>query len=170
MKTSNLLPTFMCLLIAFTGFTQEKYLTDSSDTELHSILELVEKEEKFSTFYNFIEASNLETSMEYTEGYTLFVPINEAFGEMELQKLEKLTEEGNQLKLTEFVKNYILPNKVYKREFKNNQVIDFENDEIQVNTNYDSVSIGGAQIIQSDIKAKDGVIHVIDELIISNDF
>ncbi len=89
---------------------------------------------------------------------------------MELQKLSKLTEAGDQIKLTKFVKNYILPNKVQKWEFMESQVIDFENDGIKISTSNERVFIGGAEIIQSDIKAKDGVIHVIDELIISNDF
>lgn len=171
MKTSNLLLTFMCLLIAFTGISQEKYFTSSTDTKSYSIMDLVESDKNFSMFYKFLRASGIDTNMTYVDGYTLFIPVNDAFGEMKLQKLFKLTDDGNQVKLAEFVKSYILPNKVYESEFKDNHVINFEEDnEILVNSSNRTTTIGGAQIIQSDIEAKDGIIHVIEELILSNDY
>lgn len=171
MKTSNSLTILMCLLLAFTGIAQEKYFTDSTDTESYSVMELVESDENFSIFLDFLKASNLATNMNYVDGYTLFLPVNEAFGEMRLKQLSKLVEDGNQSKLVEFVNNYILPNKVRMSEFQNNNVINFDEDnEIEVSTNNRRVSIGGAEIVQSDIKAKDGMIHVINELIVSNNY
>lgn len=168
MKKAKFLWSFIFGLVAFTGFAQEKYFTDVGDTKPYTVEELADKSDRFSIFNSFLEASGLDTSMEYAEGYTVFMPTNKAFGEMEVGKLSKLTDSDNRAKLINFVKNYILPNKVNIFEFEDNQIIDLEGDEkIEVSTdmNNRNVYIGGAQIVQGDIETEDAIVHVIDGLI-----
>lgn len=168
MKKIKIILPFICGLIAFTGFAQEKYFTSVGDTKSHSVVELAEQDDRFSIFLSFLEASGLDTTLKYTEGFTVFMPTNKAFGEMEMKKLSELTDRDKKMELQNFVRNYILPNKVNMYEFEENQIINLEGGgKMEVNTvmNGEGVSIGGAQIIQSDIEAKDGVIHVIDRLI-----
>lgn len=168
MKKIKITLSLLCGFIAFTGFAQEEFFTGVGDTESHSVVELANQDEKFSIFLSFLEASGLDTTLEFTEGYTVFMPTNEAFGEMELEKLSRLTEADNQVKLLNFVKNYILSNEVKMYEFEDNHIVDLEGGErieINIPDNSQNVFIGGAEIIQGDIEANDGVIHVIDKLI-----
>lgn len=166
MKTTQLLFYLLFGIMSLTGFSQEKYFEKVDETKELTVVQLAESDERFSIFLSFLEASRLDTSMEYTEGYTIFMPTNEAFGDMEIEKLNKLIEPDNQVKLINFVKNYILPNKVNKFDFEDSQVIDFEGDEsVKVSASNNNVYIGGAEIIQGDIEAEDGIIHVVDQLI-----
>lgn len=167
MKKAKILLSFIFGLVALTGFAQEDYFTNVSDTKSHTVMELAQNDDRFSIFVSFLEASGLDTSMEYAEGYTVFMPTNEAFGEMKLEKLSNLAGSGNQMKVMDFVKNYILSTKVTTSDFEDDQIIDLEGDnKINISTDMNSqINIGGAQIIQGDIEAEDGVIHVIDELI-----
>lgn len=158
----------LCGFVAFSGFAQEKFFTGVGDKESYSVIELANQDDKFSIFLSFLEASGLDTTLEFTEGYTVFMPTNEAFGEMDLEKLSKITNADNQVELLAFVKNYILSNEVKVYEFEDNHIVDLEGGEkIEVNIpdNSQTIFIGGAEIIQGDIEAKDGVIHVIDKLI-----
>ena len=78
-----------------------------------------------------------------------------------------------QIKLVEFVKHYIIPQKVLKNEFNSSQVITVSGDKsIKINTelNGQHVAIGGANIIASDIESKNGIIHVIDQLVTPTDY
>ena len=166
MKTLNIFFSLIFGLVAITGFSQDKFFDGVGDTEAHTIVELAESDERFSRFLTLLKASGVDTSIEYTEGYTIFMPTNEAFGDMEIEKLNKLSEPDNQEKLMTFVRNYILPTKVSHYAFKDAQVIDFEGDQsFKVSTNGETVYIGGAQIIQSDVEAQDGIIHVVNQLI-----
>ncbi|MBZ9728824.1 fasciclin domain-containing protein [Salegentibacter sp. JZCK2] len=166
MKKLKILLFIIFGLTAITGFSQEKFFDGVGDTGAHTVVELAESDERFSRFLSLLKASGVDTSIEYTEGYTIFMPTNEAFGEMEIEKLNKLSEPDNQIKLINFVRNYILPTKVNHYEFEDSQVIDFEGDQsFKVSTTGETVYIGGAQIIQSDVEAEDGIIHVINKLV-----
>ncbi|MEH6682791.1 MAG: fasciclin domain-containing protein [Sediminicola sp.] len=168
MKKENILLAFLFGLLTFTGFAQEKFFNKAGNSKSQSVMELAQKDDRFSIFLSLLKASGMDTSMEYADGYTVFMPVNEAFGEMKLKKVSKLTDPDHQLKLVNFVKNYILPNKVHSYDFKNNQVIDLEGDkniEITTDDTTNMVYIGGATIVQGDIESEDAVVHVINELI-----
>ena len=168
MFKEKILLSFIFGIITFTGFSQEKYFTKVKDTRSHTVKELAENDDRFSIFLSFLEASGMDTSMEYSEGHTVFMPVNEAFGEMKLKKVSKLTDPDHQLKLVNFVKNYILPSKVRTSDFTNSQIIDVEGDkkiEIRTDDTTNMVYIGGATIVQGDIETEDGMVHVINELI-----
>jgi len=169
MKKKSLILSIVFGLLTTISFAQEdKYFTAAENTEDYTVLELAKMDDQFSTFVSFLEASGLDTSVEYAEGYTIFLPTNEAFEEMKVGKLSELTDPDNKMKLVEFVKYYIVPEKVYKNEFKSSQVITVsENKSIKINAEMNglSVDIGGANIIGSDIESKNGIIHVIDQLV-----
>ncbi|WBL26620.1 fasciclin domain-containing protein [Zunongwangia sp. HGR-M22] len=174
MKKKTLLLTMLLGFITTLTFAQEKeFFSSVDDTENYSALELAQNDDQFSIFLSFLEASGLDTSMEYADGFTIFMPTNDAFGEMKVNKLSELTSADNKAKLIEFVKHYIVPEKVYKNQFNDSQVISVSDDQaIKINTemNGNSVSIGGANIIGSDIETNNGIIHVIDQLLTATDY
>ena len=169
MKKKSLILSMLIGLFTAISFAQDsEYFDDLADTKNYTAVELAKQESDFSIFLEFLEASGLDTSVEYADGFTIFMPTNEAFGEMEVEKLSKLTNPDNKLKLVEFVKHYIVPEKVLKNQFNSSQVITVSEDEsIKINTemNGQSVDVGGANIIESDIETKNGIVHVIDQLI-----
>ncbi|MDN3593355.1 fasciclin domain-containing protein [Zunongwangia endophytica] len=174
MKKKTLLLMMLLGFITTFTFAQEKeFFSTVDDTENYSALELAQNDDQFSIFLSFLEASGLDTSMEYADGFTIFIPTNDAFGEMKVSKLSELTSAENKTKLIDFVKHYIVPEKVYKNQFNDSQVIAISEDEsIKINTdmNGNSVSIGGANIISSDIETKNGVVHVVDQLLTTTDY
>ena len=169
MKKQNLILSLIFGLLSTIAFAQnDDYFTDVKDTEKYSVLELAKMDDQFSTFLSFLEASGLDASVEYVEGYTIFMPTNKAFEDMKVGELSELTDPDNKVKLVEFVKYYIVPQKVYKNQFNSSQVITVSEDKsIKINSqmNGQSVDIGGANIIASDIETKNGIIHVIDQLV-----
>lgn len=168
MKNMNIIiGTFV---LFFTGtltcLAQHDYFSSVENTGNHTALELAEMDGRFSNFVEFVELSGLDISLEFAEDFTIFMPTNEAFGELEVEKLANLSDPNNKVELMKFVRNYILPTKVSKYEFGESKVIDTSGDEeITISTEGELVYIGGAQIIAADIEAEDAIIHIVDNLI-----
>ncbi|MCC9168511.1 fasciclin domain-containing protein [Pontibacter harenae] len=140
------------------------------DTEKYDAFELAKKSPNLSTFVTLIKQANLVSDLERLEEYTLFAPTNEAFANMPEGRLEMLLQPDNKAQLMQFMQHYILPSEVSSAQFNSTQRISLsENGEryipVDVRMNGTVTTIGGAQIIKSDIQASNGRIHVIDGII-----
>lgn len=155
--------------------TYDKMFNEVEETEKHDVLSLLRMEENLSTFYQLVEQSGLDTSIEFAGPVTILAPTNEAFQEMSREKYEKLTDPENRAYLTKVIKAHILPRKVNMAEFEENQIIETsEGEEIPVETagavstaaEPTSVVIGGASIVKPDVEATNGIIHIVNDVII----
>lgn len=145
-------------------------LFEEVETEQYDILTLVSMNPNFSTFIELIELSGLEVSLqvEVVEPVTLLAPTNQAFMDMDREEYARLTDPNNRTDLVRFIKNHILPSKVYEEEFNTTQIIETEGEsEIPVDTrmNGEVIYIGGAQIVKPDVLASNGIIHVMSGVV-----
>ncbi|MFS4418219.1 fasciclin domain-containing protein [Maribacter sp. 2307ULW6-5] len=140
------------------------------NTKMYTTLELASMDKNLSTFVNMVTLSGLAPSMLMTDDHTLFIPTNDAFKDMSIERYMELTDPKNQSELITFVKYHALPNKYMKREFKDDQVItDPSPDEITVSKDvFDNVYVGGAKIVEPNIEGSNGVIHIVNALVTPN--
>lgn len=140
------------------------------DTKNYTTLELASMDPNLSTFVNMVKLSGLAPSMLLTDAHTVFIPTNDAFRDISIERFAELTNPKNQTKLIEFIKYHVMPTKHMKFDFKDSQVItDASPNEITVSKDiYDNVFIGGAKIIRPDIEASNGVIHIVNDVITPN--
>lgn len=172
MKITNFVPLVMLMTILFSGcggsgqVNQSDVLSHIDDTERYSVMELAEMDQNLSTFVELVELSGLDTSVEFAESFTVFIPTNEAFAEMSVEELARLSDPANRAELNRFISRHFLPNEVMSGRFEEDQVIDTAGDESiavgTVGTGNAVITIGGATIIKSDIEAADGIIHIVD--------
>jgi uncharacterized surface protein with fasciclin (FAS1) repeats len=168
MKRMNKIFIFTILFLTgtFAGFAQDDYFSGVEDTEDYSALELALMDDRFSNFVEFLELSGLDLSVEFAEDFTILMPTNEAFAEMEVERLAYLSDPENRLELIQLIKNHMLPTKVMKYEFNETQVANSAGDEeILIGETGDIIYVGGAKILASDIEAEDAVIHVVDGVV-----
>lgn len=171
----NLMITLVLTVTAFifigcgSGMVNDtEILGNVKETEKYDALELAKMDENLSNFVDLVELSGLDTSMEFTESFTVFIPTNEAFGKLELARFEELTHPQNRAALVEFIKWHFLPNEVPSMQFDDSQIIQTAGEEeIEISTDMTSnvIYIGGAEIIKADIKTADGIMHVVDEVV-----
>lgn len=140
---------------------------DIDNTERYGILELARMNPNLSTFVQLLEQSGLASSLEVAGPVTLFAPTNQAFEALSKERYDSLTNLQDQALLTELINMHILPSEVSTAQFNSRQFIDREGDDIAINTEADGtvVYVGGAQIVKSDVKAANGILHVIDGII-----
>ena len=138
------------------------------NTESHSLLDLARQSPNLSTFVQLMETAGLTDDLKTEGSYTLFAPTNEAFSKVSQEDLENLLLPQNKNKLSEILMVHILPNEVASTSFNSTQRISLANDRyIPITTQTgNQVTVGGANIIVSDIEASNGVIHVVDNVIL----
>lgn len=149
--------------------TSKEILGNIDNPKNYTTFTLAHMDRDISTFINLVALSDLELSLLMADDHTVFIPTNEAFKEMEVNEFLHLTHPDNKADLVKFVKYHFLPNKVMKYDFKNSQAIDTQGaEDISVNVDepYGTVYIGGARIIKDNIETSDGVIHIVDRVII----
>ena len=137
------------------------------NTKQYSTLDLLHMDREVSTFANLVALADMEVALALADTpHTLFVPTNVAFAEMSIKDFAKLTDPKNRVKLIDFVKRHYLSTKVLKTDFKDADIMETDGQgQISVSKNGNTVTVGGAQIIEGDIETSDGVIQIIDAII-----
>ncbi|MGB8705666.1 MAG: fasciclin domain-containing protein [Gillisia sp.] len=151
-----------------TGSVDYANMYKNVDTENYSVMDLLRMKDDLSTFASLADAANLDWTTEFSEGFTIFAPTNEAFEKLSVNKYKELLLPESRAKAVQFVKRHVLPQKVWSNEFNDSQAIETSVDEeISVSTrgNGNIITVGGATIVKPDIEASDGVIHVVNSVV-----
>jgi len=148
------------------------------DTENQDIFSLLRGDENFSKFLELVDQSGLTQSMRQAEDFTLFVPTNDAFKELTVRQYEALTKPENRDMLNRVIKAHIFPSKVGLSQFTGRQTMS-TSDGVEIpietvggnaaavgGTGANRIVVGGARIMKPDVEASNGMIHVVDRVII----
>lgn len=147
---------------------ENQILGNVQDPQMYDTMTLLRMDDNISIFADLVELSNLDASLLFADDFTVFVPTNEAFGDLDVSRFEELTDPQNRAELQEFVKWHFMPNKVFTTGLEENQVIDTEDGKyIPVSTDMQNavITVGGAQIIRPDIQSSDGIMHIVNGVI-----
>ena len=132
-----------------------------------SIVALVQQTPNLSTLFELIRAANMMTTLESPAPYTVFAPTNEAFAALPAGTVEALKQPENQMELRRLLQAHILPNRVKASEIQHNMPMKTaQGDEIIAKRNGQAISVGGATVLTSDVEASNGVVHVIDKVLV----
>jgi uncharacterized surface protein with fasciclin (FAS1) repeats len=118
----------------------------------------------FSTLTAAIEAAGLQDTLNQEGPFTVFAPTDEAFAKLPEGTLEALL--ADKEKLTRVLLYHVADGKVYAEDVVDLRAAKTLNGE-KVAIGVDSgVTINEAQVVKTDVKAQNGVIHVIDSVLI----
>ncbi len=136
-----------------------------TENEEMNIVETAISEGSFNTLVQAMQAAGLENTLRGDGPYTVFAPTDEAFEKLPEGTIENLL--ANEEQLTN-----VLTYHVVSGEYMANEVVEMESIEtlqgstLEITTTYGEVNIGNATVVQTDINCSNGVIHVIDEVLI----
>ena len=115
-----------------------------------------------------IDAAGLTDTLMNGGPFTVFAPTNEAFAELPEGTLDNLLKPENKDKLTAILTYHVVPGKVMAVDVvKLNSATTVNGQDITIDTG-DGVKVDDANVIRTDILAKNGVIHTIDKVIMPN--
>jgi uncharacterized surface protein with fasciclin (FAS1) repeats len=116
----------------------------------------------FSTLLTAAEKAGMVEKLKGKGPYTLFAPNDEAFAKIPKDQLDKLLADKAQLK--KVLSAHIVSGKVLAKDVKPGEKKSVEGEMLKV-TNTDGVKVNGAKVVKTDVLASNGVIHVVDTVI-----
>ena len=121
----------------------------------------------FKTLVAAVQAAGLVDTLKGAGPFTVFAPTDEAFAKLPAGTVDDLLKPENKDKLVAILTYHVVPGKVMAADVagKDQMVKTVQGGEIDVNGK-DGVTVNGAKVIKADIVTDNGVIHVIDAVII----
>lgn len=120
----------------------------------------------FNTLVTAAQAAGLVETLKGDGPFTVFAPSDEAFAKLPAGTVEDLLKPENKDKLVSILTYHVVPGKVMSGDIagKEMMVASVQGDTIDVNAT-NGVMVDGASVVTADIETDNGVIHVIDSVI-----
>jgi uncharacterized surface protein with fasciclin (FAS1) repeats len=121
----------------------------------------------FNTLVAAVKAAGLVDTLKGPGPFTVFAPTDEAFAKLPAGALEDLLKPENKAKLQSVLTYHVVPGKVMSRDAKKlNSAKTAEGSTIKIKASDNGVMVNDARVVKADIAASNGVIHVIDKVIL----
>ncbi len=117
---------------------------------------------QFKTLATALQAAGLVETLKGPGPFTVFAPTDEAFAKVPKDQLDALLKD--KAKLSAVLTYHVVPGKVMAKDVKPGMVRTVQGSDITVSTQ-GGVKVNQAQVVKTDIRADNGVIHVIDQVI-----
>mgnify|MGYP005749040061 CR=1 FL=1 len=132
-----------------------------------NIVALVQQNPNLSTLLELIKAADMVVVLESPAPYTVFAPTNRAFAALPAGTLDALKRPENKMELKRILQAHVLPNRITTMEMSDNMPMKTaQGDEVVAKRKGQTLTVGGAQILMPDMKASNGVVHVVDKVLV----
>jgi len=119
---------------------------------------------QFNTLATALKAAGLVDTLKGSGPFTVFAPTDEAFAKIPQADLDALLKD--KAKLTSVLTYHVVPGKVMAKDVRPGAVKTVQGSSITVKTADAKVLVDSATVTKTDIVADNGVIHVIDSVIL----
>ncbi|GIT90668.1 beta-Ig-H3/fasciclin [Jannaschia pagri] len=120
----------------------------------------------FSTLLAAAEAGGLVETLKGDGPLTVFAPTDEAFAALPEGTVESLLEPANQDQLVQILSYHVVPGAVMSGDLTDGMEAATANDMTLTIGTEGGVTVNGANVVTADIEASNGVIHVIDSVLL----
>ena len=128
-----------------------------------SLVEVAAEDGQFSKLVTAIKTSGLDQTLGANGSYTLFAPTDEAFAKLPEGTLGKLLQDKEQL--TEILKLHVLPSEMTSDRIASGSFKSLQGQNLEIAKDGKTVTVNGAKVQRADIFGRNGVIHVIDTVL-----
>ncbi|MGC9472162.1 MAG: fasciclin domain-containing protein, partial [Bacteroidales bacterium] len=169
MKTSIYLFSFLAVLgmaSVFTLTSCEKEAENENPVLPATVVDVIVNSNTHSTLEAAVIAAGLDGTLSGTGSFTVFAPTDAAFAALPAGILDALLADPSG-DLTDILKYHVLTGKAMSSQLSDGQVIStILGKNITVTINANGVFINDKQVTTADIEAENGVVHVIDAVLI----
>jgi uncharacterized surface protein with fasciclin (FAS1) repeats len=167
----------LLLMTLFLSASFAMAATDRSKTDLVDAAAAMSEKQKdivdtaidagsFNTFSKALVAADLIPTLKGEGPFTVFAPTDEAFSKLPPETLADLFKPENKSKLQSILTYHVVPGKLMANEVVSmSEAKTVNGGNLMIKTDMGKVMIDNAQITQTDIECSNGLIHVIDTVI-----
>lgn len=169
MISAKVLPNFKSMIFASLAIL---FIGASFNAAAHNhgmkkdIVAVAAGNEDFSTLVAAVKAAGLVETLQGEGPFTVFAPTNEAFAKLPAGTVENLLKPVNKDQLVSILTYHVVPGKVMAADVMGlTEAGTVQGNNIMIDSS-DGVKVDNANVVATDIKASNGVIHVIDSVIL----
>jgi uncharacterized surface protein with fasciclin (FAS1) repeats len=153
-------------LMAFAGsYGASKKTSDAMNTP--DIVDTAVAAGSFNTLVQAVQAADLEDTLRSKGPFTVFAPTDEAFAQLPAGTLENLLKPENKGQLQAILTYHVVPGKVMASDAAMlNSAKTVNGQSFRITETGSGLMVDKATVIKADIPASNGVIHVIDQVIL----
>lgn len=143
----------------------------TSTANAANIVETAQKAGTFNTLLTAAKAAGLAGALSDGKNLTVFAPTDEAFAALPAGTVENLLKPENKAQLVAVLKYHVLPRKLMSNQLPGRTIhvktIKAGGDKmLSVKKSSSGVTIDKANVVSADISASNGIIHVIDKVLL----
>ena len=142
--------------VAFTGC--------ATQTSPVSLADTIAAKPQLSTLNGLVAKTGLTDTLKGTGPFTVFAPSNEAFSKVPAKTMEDLAKDPAKLKAV--LTYHVVPGKVMAADVKNSNSKTVNGASVALSKAGDFVTVEQAMVQTADIPATNGVVHIVDSVLI----
>ena len=161
MKMHHLLPVIaLVVTMAFSSCDRSTAASASKD-----IVAVASGAGNFTTLVTAIKAAGLVETLQGSGPFTVFAPTDAAFAKLPQGTLEELLKPENKAKLAGILTYHVVSGKVMAADVKTMMAKTVNGQELDLKVTGGVVTVNNATVTQTNIAASNGVIHVVDSVL-----
>jgi len=119
---------------------------------------------QFTTLITAVQAAGLAETLKGDGPFTVFAPTDAAFAKLPAGTVESLLNDKE--KLAQILTYHVVPGKVMSSDVTTGAVATVQGQSLNVVVDGGAVKVNDAQVVKADVLASNGVIHVIDTVVL----
>jgi uncharacterized surface protein with fasciclin (FAS1) repeats len=142
-------------------------LSVNAETKSSTILEVAKKTGQFKTLLAAIDAAGLRSALNGKGPFTVLAPTDKAFSRLPPGTVSRLLKKENRDKLISILKFHVLSGELTAQKLvTNGTAATLEGSKVQASFRQGRLNVNDANVLNTDIVTANGVIHVIDKVLI----
>ena len=146
-------------------------IANQSPAVTQTIVQVAAGDSEFSTLVAAVKAAGLAETLSSAGPFTVFAPMNHAFSALPAGTVESLLKPENKAALAGILTYHVVPGSVYAKDVRAGDVTTANGAKFTMSMDNGSVLItdakgNKAKVVKTDIPASNGVIHVIDAVLL----
>jgi uncharacterized surface protein with fasciclin (FAS1) repeats len=135
------------------------------------IVSLAASSNSLTTLTSLLKTAGLTDILQQPGPYTVFAPTDQAFAALPAATLQQLQQPENRDALIKILTYHVVPGAVTSSQLSAGELNTAENKpvNIQIDRANNQISVNNARVIQADVKASNGVIHAINQVLVPPD-
>ncbi len=136
-------------------------------TDAADIVDVAADTPELSTLVEAVTAAGLAETLQGDGPFTVFAPTNEAFDALPAGELDRLLKPANKAELAKILKYHVVSGEIMSSDLTNGQKAKtVEGGTLTVTINGKTVKVNDATVVKADVPASNGVVHVIDRVLL----
>jgi len=129
-----------------------------------SVTDILAREPELSTLNKLVNDAGLKSTLDGAGPFTIFAPNNAAFAKVPAKTMDELAKDPKRLR--DVLTYHVLPVRATSKEIKPGNIKSVQGGNVAVGSTAGYVTVEGALVTKADLVADNGVVHIVDTVLL----